>query len=326
MRFITGTANFVTGFVAVVLSFALVLALMTVPVLVMVHELLEPEVLQNLLISASQNLSEESSGDTQAAMIQKLIESQTIRDLLGLYIEDMFAALEGRSVLTSQALRELLEKHMDELMPVFRELIMADAESVGEVSEMELKFVVSAMLYGYAELLLEQLPTAAQLGIAPVNIVPPVLSAGSLSEYWDAIWILDGETLDRMSRLEFQEDDLAVLVTQGLVMLQNRRGLHLLCLLILVLSLLVLVFRLGKGFRCFSWLSVVYFIAGAIVTALPITVKLRVMAQNPLPIMDVVMGPINRFLIVGGMILTLCAVFAIVAAVGNKLVNLSKRK
>lgn len=326
MRFLANLTNFLTGFVAVVLSFALVLALMTVPLLVMVHELLEPEILHELLISASQNLSDESSGDTQAAMMQKLMESQAVRDLLGLYIEDMFAALDGRRVLTTQALQELLEKHMDELMPVFRELIMADAESVGEVSDMELEFVVSTMLYGYAELLLEQLPTAAQLGITPVNIVPPDLSAESLAAYWDSIWILDGEALERLSRLELQRDDFAAFATQGLVMLQNSRGLHLLCLLILMLSLLILVFRLGSGFSCFSWLAVVYFIAGAIVVALPITVKLRVMVQNPLPIIDAVMDAINRFLIVGGMILALCAVFAIVSSVGNKLINSSKRK
>ena len=45
MRFLANLTNFLTGFAAVVLSFALVLALMTVPLLVMVHELLEPEIL-----------------------------------------------------------------------------------------------------------------------------------------------------------------------------------------------------------------------------------------------------------------------------------------
>ena len=336
MRFLANLTNFLTGFVAVVLSCALVLALMTVPLLVMVHELLEPEMLHELLISASQNLSDESSGDTQAAMMQKLMESQAVRDLLGLYIEDMFAALDGRRVLTTQALQELLEKHMDELMPVFRELIMADAESVGEVSDMELEFVVSTMLYGYAELLLEQLPTAAQLGITPVKIVPPVLpqkwNAQSIAEfgrdfgaYWDAIWVLDAEVLERLGQLEFHRADLAVVATQALVMLQNGRGLHLLCLVVLVLSLLVLVFRLGKGFRCLNWLAVAYFIAGAMDTGIAVTVKLRlqqvVMTGNPLPVMNTAMKLINPFLIAGGVILAVGIVLTIVAAIGNKLIK-----
>lgn len=320
MRFLAGFVNFVTGFVAVVLSFALVFALMAVPLLVTVQELLKPEVLHELLVSASRNLSDESSGDTQAAMAQKLVESQAARELLGLYIEDMFAALEGRKVLTAQALQELLEKHMDDLMPVFRELIMADAESVGEISDMELEFVVSTMLSGYAELLLEQLPTAAQLGITPVKITPPDLSVESLAAYWDSIWVLDGEAMERMGRLELQREDLTAFATQGLVMLQNSRGLHLLCLLILILSLLILIFRLGKGFRGFSWLAVVYFTAGAIVVASPITVKLRLQLANPL-VMDVAEKLCDRFLVVGAAILALCVLFAIIASVGNKLIK-----
>ena len=87
MRFLANLTNFLTGFVAVVLSFALVLALMTVPLLVMVHELLEPEMLHELLISASQNLSDESSGDTQAAMMQKLMEI----GIIVVYIADIRA-------------------------------------------------------------------------------------------------------------------------------------------------------------------------------------------------------------------------------------------
>jgi hypothetical protein len=85
------------------------------------------------------------------------------------------------------------------------------------------------------------------------------------------------------------------------------------------------VFRLGKGFRCFSWLSVVYFIAGAIDIALPVTVKLRLqqmaMAENPLPVIDAAMKLLDRFLIAGGVILAVCIVFAIVAAIGNKLIK-----
>lgn len=336
MRFLAGLTNFLTGFVAVVLCFVLVLALMAVPLLVTVHEALEPEVIQELLISVFQDPNPEASADTQAVMMQKLMESQAVRDLLGLYIEDMFATLEGRSALSDQALQELLEKHIDELKPLFRELIAADAESVGEVSDMELEFVVTTLLYGCAELLMEQLPTAAQLGITPVKIVPPVLpqkwNAQSLAEfgrdfgaYWDAVWVLDAEVLERLGQLEFHRADLAVVATQALVMLQNGRGLHLLCLVVLVLSLLVLVFRLGKGFRCLNWLAVAYFIAGAMDTGIAVTVKLRlqqvVMTGNPLPVMNTAMKLINPFLIAGGVILAVGIVLTIVAAIGNKLIK-----
>ena len=336
MRFLAGLTNFLTGFVAVVLCFALVLVLMTVPLLVTVHEALEPELIQELLISVFQDPNPEAPVDTQTVMMQKLMESQAVRDLLGLYIEDMFAALEGRSALSDQALQELLAKHIDELKPLFRELIAADAESVGEVSDMELEFVVSTMLYGYAELLMEQLPTAAQLGITPVKIVPPVLpqkwNAQSLVEfgrdfeaYWDAVWVLDAEVLERLGQLEFRRADLAVVATQALVMLQNGRGLHLLCLVALVLSLLVLVFRLGKGFRCLNWLAVAYFIAGAMDTGIAVTVKLRlqqaVMTGNSQPVIGTAIQLLNPFLIAGGMVLAVSIVLAIVAAIGNKLIK-----
>jgi hypothetical protein len=336
MRFITGTANFLTGFVAVVLSVALVLALMFIPLLVTVHGALEPEMIQDLLISVLLDPNQDPSEDTQAAMIQKVMESQAVRDLLGLYIEDMFAALEGRSVLTDDALQEILEKNMDELFPVFRELIAADAESIGDVSDMELEFVVTALLYGGVELLMEQLPTAAQLGITAVKIVPPVLpqkwNAQSLAEfgrdcgaYWDAIWVLDAEFLNRQDQLEFHGSDLPVMATQALVLLQNARGLHLLCLLVLVLSLLVLVLRLGQGFRCLNWLAVAYFIAGIMDTLIAVAAKLLVqqaaMTGSPLPIMDTVMELLNRFLIAGVAILAVCIVLAIVVAIGNKLIK-----
>jgi hypothetical protein len=234
--------------------------------------------------------------------------------------------------MTPEAVNGLLDRHMEELMPVFRELIAADAESVGEVSDMELEFVVTAMLYGCAELLTEQLPTPAELGIGTVTIVPPVLSAGSLAEfgrdfleYWDSVWVLDGEALDRLSQLEFQRSDLSAIAMQGLVMLQNSRGLHLLCLLVLALSLLVLVLRLGNGFRCFSWLAVVYFIAGAMDAGIALMVKLRlplmVSTEALKPVMDTVMQLVNRFLAAGATILGLCVLFAIVASVGNKLIK-----
>lgn len=341
MRFIGGLVNFVTGFVAVVLCFALVFVLMAVPVLVTVHGALEPETLQELLLSVTQNLSQEASSDTQTAMMQKLMESQALRDLLGLYIEDMVAALEGRRALTDQALRELMEKHMDELMPVFRELIAADAAAIGEVSDMELELLVTNLLYGCAELLMQQLPTPAQLGIPAVKIVPPVLpqkwNAQSLTEfgrdfgaYWDAVWVLDAEVLDRLSQAEFRRDDLTAMATQALIMLQNGRGLHLLCLAALVLSLLVLVLRLGKGFRCFNWLAVAYFIAGAMDTGLAVTLKLRLpqMAApgNLLPIMDTTMKLIDRYLIAGGVILAAGILLAIAAAAGNKLIDQFKGK
>lgn len=341
MRWIVKMVDSFAGLIAVILSIALVIVLMTVPVFTAAHTAFVPETLQDLLLSVTQQLGAGEPADPQAALIPKLLETQMAKDLLGLYVDDLFARLDGGTVLTAQAIRELAEKNMDELVPMLREMAGEAGMELDLLSDAELKTFAAQLVDFYAEQILDQLPTPARLGIATVNVIPPVFpqqwNAQSLRDFWldfvdylESIWVMDIAVLDRLSQQQFLREDLSMILTQGMLMLQNYRGLHLLCLTAVILSALIFLLRLGDGCRCFSWLAVDYVIGGLMVFGLAFVIKLRLMSLSMtgsfIVLYDTIMAVLKHLMLASGFILVVGIVFAVIASIGNSILNQIKRK
>ena len=163
--------------ISIVFSLVLAVVLLITPLLSAATALVQTDTLHGMIRQAdfTQLLPDAAEDELTAALLQ----TEFTDDLLGLCVDDMLAALEGtdRRSLTNQALTDLAEQHMDELIPIFRPIALEQAKQNVDVpdgtvvnwDELVTDEDISAAIMQYlsenSEELISSFPTPEDLGI-----------------------------------------------------------------------------------------------------------------------------------------------------------------
>ena len=121
--------------VSVVLSVILAAVLLVAPLLSTTTALVQTETLHNMVGQVDfAQLLPDGTGDE---MVDAILQTEFMDDLVQLCVDDMLAALEGtgQRSLTNQALVGLAEVHMDELIPIFRPYALEMAKQSIEIPD-----------------------------------------------------------------------------------------------------------------------------------------------------------------------------------------------
>ncbi len=116
----------------------------------------------------------------EGELLNELMETQFMEELMAMYVEDFFAVLDDENVqkkLTPDTFKKLINTHMDELLPIIKSYIGVD----DSLPEETLVKMVSQMLGDEAEEMIEMLPSPEDLGMdASVIMAVRVLREGIL--------------------------------------------------------------------------------------------------------------------------------------------------
>lgn len=318
MRFVKGLWNFISGLIAVVLSFALVFVLLAIPVMFTVHKATEPEGLHRLLLLMT--AKEQPATDPEEILMEELMQTNTAKELLGLYREDLFGQMQGKAPsLDTEALMQITQNNMDELLPILRNLVRQSGLDISGLTDAQLAQLTQQMMAYYGGQLLQNLPSPKQLGIQPIQQITP-----------ENIFVVDMELVDRLLTLDFRRDDIPAVITQMVILLNDYLGLKLLGMVAALLSLLIILFRLGQGFRSINWVGSNFLIGGGMGSVLGlygyISVGQRFMNSKMSPFGDVLQFLLKWFAMSGAVILALGIVLLLLAAGGNALLQKRRKK
>ncbi len=152
---------------AVIFSFALVVSLAVAPALSGANNFFKTENLQAMVNSIDFSaLVEDSLDSEESEMMDVLFEEGIMEEFINLYVEDLFAELDGASAakkLTAEAVVQIFEKHMD----VFVNMAKAemDEETLQYVSEEEIKEKLRESLQAQAQGMVDSFPNLYEMGL-----------------------------------------------------------------------------------------------------------------------------------------------------------------
>ena len=320
MKFLVKTANFFGALIAIVLSIALVLTLLVLPMMFTAQMTMQPATLQQIVVGVAETTMMQAAGSAISAepqiaaqqdMARQLMESDAAKEFLELYVDDFFNQMRGeKGEIRSDTLEQIAKEHMDELLPIVRQLAEQTGADTDAVSDKQLENKLMQIVDEYGGQLMDSLPTPEQLGIESI----PEAAEGS-------VIVVDGDLIQRVLNMDFRRADLATILTQGMLLLEDCWGLKFLGLVVAALSLAILLCRMGKGFGCFSWLAVDYIIGGvlALTTATTAISGLQGMVSSPgtLSVSSLLSPVMIWFLVGGGAILVLGILFGVISAKGE---------
>lgn len=318
MKFIKGTWNFISGLIAVLLSIALILVLLAIPAMFAVQKATEPEGLQKVVQLLTAKV--QPSTDPEEILIQELLQSNAAKEFLELYREDLFAQVRGeKTVLSGKAIQQIVQDNMNELVPMLRKLMHSAEVDISILSDAQLAELTQQMMAYYGDQLLRKLPNLNQLGIQPLSKLTP-----------ENIFVVEMEVMNRLLSFDFHREDIPLLISQAVILLNDYLGLKLLGMVAVLLSLLIVLFRLGKGFRCVSWIGCNYLIGGGVGSVLGLygkfSIKQLLTNSAMSPIEDSLQYILKWFTNVSAAILVLGIVFLIISGCGNSVITKRRQR
>uniref|UniRef100_UPI004057906E hypothetical protein n=1 Tax=Acetatifactor sp. TaxID=1872090 RepID=UPI004057906E len=167
-------------------------------------------------------------------ILEDIMNTEAVGEVLDLYMEDAFAALEGGGEisLTPEALQEIAGEHMDELIGVAKEFLGEDVEMTDEqVSEF-----VSQTVEEHADTIIEMLP--------PVEEMLPIRQ-------------------DAASIQQEENTDVTQMLVDALISLRNGTSVMAVIIVAVIISVLILLCRITR-LKGFMWLGVVYLISAGL--------------------------------------------------------------
>lgn len=262
--------NFFGVLFSIVLSLILVVLLVAMPMISAVSSFTQPEtlgdVIENIdyveLIKANPEVSKSLEGmGVTGDLLQEVLESDVVEDLIDVYVEDFFSALDGNteSRLNTDTLKSIVDDNMDELVPMFKKFASNFGGEGILTTDEEIKLVIGSFVDQYGSDLIGAIPSPEDLGL-----VPPGMTAGNNSRT-----ALPQESPDETVGNSIDEpvdatpDDTMVPVLQ--VINELHKGTVMMALIAVVagISLLIVLFRWPR-FKGFMWLGVDYAIAAGI--------------------------------------------------------------
>ena len=291
---------------AIILSVALYAVLVAAPIVSVSSSLLQPEMLHNVvqqvdyeaLIEANPDLSgtlQEYGMDTET--ITAILESDAVEEAMDLYMDDIFAAIEGVGKdpkLTPEAIKQIAADHMDEIVEIAKNYKDPSADVATEEIEAQITQVVEE----YADDVVELLP-------APME--------------------LSREIFDEVS------EEQAV-VMESVQILHNGILETVLLIVAIVLSVLIVLCRI-KRFKGFMWLGVVYCLAsficlGGALTMGSLSVLVTEVEMSPwmLQLMESASKVLSGAMMTRGLILIGLAVLFIAVFIVGRIIFVKKRE
>lgn len=178
---------------ASILSIFLVISLVTTPAVSAVSSFFKTENVQEIfssidyskMITAEMDLDEE--GEIQAQLIEDIMDSKMMEEVLELTVDNMFNVMEGKSTknsLTAAEIQTVAEKHMDEITSILKKHFVGDEE----IPEEYIDEMASEMIDELAVSFAEMLPTTEDMGLDR-ETVSVISSLRNGTYFWTAFAI-----------------------------------------------------------------------------------------------------------------------------------------
>ncbi len=260
---------------------ALLLAvwLLVAPVLNSAAAWVQPDTVKQIIRDIDYDaILEDATAETP--QLEAFMKTETVAELVEMYMEDLFAQFEGEAVGTvfhEQAVRDTIENHMDELLPIFREVMKEEAEGMidpDDISDADVRKLINDLLDEELPGLLADVPTAESLELTDPTI--------------------------RM----------------GIQLLRSYRLALAVVLVTVVLSVLLFLFRVYR-LRGFIWLAVVYFITAGLTLVMSqgMSMAVAMMPAEAAVIGEQLLAVTAGKLLIGAGIYAAVAIVSVVAAV-----------
>ena len=156
--------NFFGIIISFVLSLVLFVELLVVPVVSATTSFTQIDNLKKIVsqIDLSQlEFTDENGAD--AELLNQLLEGDLMAELLELYVEDN----GGERIFTVEALKAVCEEHMEELLPIVKEVMKEELTlpDGSMLKDEDLEKVVLQLINEEADNLIQEFPTVEDLGI-----------------------------------------------------------------------------------------------------------------------------------------------------------------
>lgn len=282
---------------SVVFSVVLIPVLVATPVVSALSGFTQPEAIQEVvanvdygeiidtaLITADPEMAEQLeeigfSGDT----VQELMETDTVGDVLDVYVEDMFAVLEGEEIgssFSAETIQDIISENKEELLPFVNQFVGMQTGGEVTVSDEEAEKMLDTLMEEHGDVVMDMLPTAEELGIVVPDASQDVVEDGTIAdtsvgtpeatEPVRSPAIADSFTVDT----GFGE----INIIDVLQSLHNGFYVRVFILVAAVLSVLILLCRWVR-FKGFMWIGVVYLIAAGLSLLATFPVKTLSLAE-----------------------------------------------
>lgn len=311
MNFVNGTLNVFGILISIVLSIVLVVLLILTPFVFTAQMAMNPATIQAIAVEAIEEMEIEQLEDVDEDLAYELLQSKAMKDLLEVYMDDLYAQMaDERSGMNWKDLRRIAKDNMDELLPLFRDIAKdAGAKNLPR-KDSELEEYFLDWLEDHGDDLLEELPTAEDMGLEPVDEVT-----------FESTMELFGDII----KGDIDEDDMPEVTTHMLLLFKDFWGLILMGILVAVLCILIILCRWGHGFSRLAWLGADFIIGSAISLGLGVFAKVAIFkladGWSDVSAALGVMQPVINWLLIGGAaILVLGIIFAVIAANGDGVV------
>lgn len=248
--------NVIRVIAAVILSIALVLALMAAPIISAAESLTKPKGLHEVvreidfvqLVIQHRELRDtlEIYG-VDGDFLDAIADTELTEDTVTAYIESLFENKE----FTPDVLEEIMKKHREEVLRIFKKLIDTKYPQYKGMSDDELFAELVSIMRSQWDTVFAALPTAEDLGLT--------------QEEYDALvsgrYLPDGlRNVRHYAPAEANQKDSGMSVGEVIMLLKQGTASTILIISIVVLSCLIFALRLRK-FSGFLWLFIDYAIA-----------------------------------------------------------------
>ena len=179
MKIIKAIFNVLGIFLATLFSIILIVMLIVTPTVSAVSSFLRADTLHNVVKNIDANellrnfggdrLPTEINGMDVSSIIDELLKSEMVEDILSIYIENIFSTIEGSNSAsgpTAETIEGILNKHIDSLLPMVKAQIGTEVPLTDENIKMMAKTMIKSLVPNF----MTMLPTLEDLGLDPTTI------------------------------------------------------------------------------------------------------------------------------------------------------------
>ena len=172
MKIVKGIFNVLGIFISIIFSLILMAMLLLTPMVSAVSSFLRADTLHKVIkeVDLSEFLSSVTGEDLPIEIngldlrfAQDLMESELVEDILALYVDSIFATIEGDTskIISEDTIKNVVDKHMMDLLPLIKSYVGTDFPLSDENLLTLADSFVESMIPG----LLSKLPTLEELGL-----------------------------------------------------------------------------------------------------------------------------------------------------------------
>ena len=158
---------------AVIFSIVLLVVLLAIPIVSSVSSFFQTETLHTVMkeidyeevILSDEEISATLEGNgLDVETIEAIVASNAVGETVDLYIEDVFAAMEGDvrgKKLTAEAIKEIAYDHMDEIVEIAKDY----KDPADSITDREIEAQIKAVVEAHAQEVVELFPEPESLGL-----------------------------------------------------------------------------------------------------------------------------------------------------------------